>query len=238
MNILKSLLLGLLAAASLATHAQEASIRKNLAERLPDMPAIEEISKTPYPGLWEVRVNGNRLFYTDDNGSYLMLGPIIDTKSRTNITEERLEKLNAVAFKDLPLKDAFKIVKGKGTRQVAAFEDPNCGYCKRLHQELTKLDDVTVHVFLIPVLGPDSLEKSRRIWCAKDRAKTYSNWMLNQQPPGPAECDTAAIERNSRLAARHGINGTPTLIFANDTRVPGYIPADRFEALLKEARAR
>ncbi len=238
MNILKSLLLGLLAAASLAAQAQEASIRKNLAERLPDMPAIEEISKTPYPGLWEVRVNGNRLFYTDDSGSYLMLGPIIDTKSRTNITEERLEKLNAVAFKDLPFKDAFKIVKGKGTRQVAAFEDPNCGYCKRLHQELTKLDDVTVHVFLIPVLGPDSLEKSRRIWCAKDRARTYSSWMLNQQPPEPAQCDTTAIERNGRLAARHGINGTPTLIFANDTRVPGYIPADRFEALLKEARAR
>lgn len=238
MKILKKLLLGLLAGLTLAASAQEANIRKSLAERLPDMPAIEEISKTPFTGLWEVRVTGNRLFYTDDNGSYLMLGPIIDTKTRTNITEERLEKLNAVAFKDLPFKDAFKIVKGKGTRQVAAFEDPNCGYCKRLHQELAKLDDVTMHIFLIPVLGPDSLEKSRRIWCAKDRAKTYSNWMLNQQPPEAAQCDTSAIDRNGRLAARHGINGTPTLIFANDTRVPGYIPADRFEALLKEARAR
>ncbi len=238
MKILKKLLLGLMAGLTLAASAQEANIRKSLAERLPDMPAIEEISKTPFIGLWEVRVTGNRLFYTDDNGSYLMLGPIIDTKTRTNITEERLEKLNAVAFKDLPFKDAFKIVKGKGTRQVAAFEDPNCGYCKRLHQELAKLDDVTMHIFLIPVLGPDSLEKSRRIWCAKDRAKTYSNWMLNQQPPEAAQCDTSAIERNGRLAARHGINGTPTLIFANDTRVPGYIPADRFEALLKEPRAR
>ncbi len=238
MKILKTLLTGLLAGLTLAAGAQEASIRKSLAERLPDMPAIEEISKTPYPGLWEVRVNGNRLFYTDDSGSYLMLGPIIDTKTRTNITEERLDKLNAVAFKDLPFKDAFKIVKGKGTRQVAAFEDPNCGYCKKLHQELAKLDDVTMHVFLIPVLGPDSLEKARRIWCAKDRAKVYSSWMVNQQPPEAAQCDTAAIERNSRLAARHGINGTPTLIFANDTRVPGYIPAERFEALLKEARAR
>lgn len=238
MKILKTLLAGLLAGLTLAAGAQEASIRKNLAERLPDMPAIEEISKTPFPGLWEVRVTGNRLLYTDDNGSYLMLGPIIDTKTRTNLTEERLDKLNAVAFKELPFKDAFKIVKGKGSRQVAAFEDPNCGYCKKLHQELAKLDDVTVHVFLIPVLGPDSLEKARRIWCAKDRAKVYSSWMVSQQPPEAAQCDAAAIERNSRLAARHGINGTPTLIFANDTRVPGYIPAERFEALLKEAKAR
>ena len=238
MNILKSLLLGLLAAASLATHAQEASIRKNLAERLPDMPAIEEISKTPYPGLWEVRVHGNRLFYTDDNGSYVMLGPIIDTKSRTNITEERLERLNAVAFKDLPLKDTFKIVKGKGTRVIATFEDPNCGYCKRLGKELAQMEDVTVYTFLYPILGPDSTAKSRDIWCAGDAGKVWRDWMLDGVVPPPAECDTAAIERNSRLAARHGINGTPTLIFANDTRVPGDIPADRFEAMLKEARAR
>jgi len=235
---LQTLMAGLLAGACLSAGAQEATIRKNLAERLPDMPAIEEVSKTPFPGLWEVRVSGNRLFYTDDSGSFVMLGQVIDTKSRTNVTEERLEKLNAVAFKDLPFKDSFKLVKGKGTRQVAVFEDPNCGYCKKLHQELTKIDDVTVHVFLIPVLGPDSLEKSRRIWCAKDRAKTYSAWMLNQQPPEAAQCDTAAIERNGRLAARHGINGTPTLIFTNDQRVPGYVPADRMETLLKEARAR
>lgn len=238
MKTFKTLLVGLLAGSTLAASAQEVTIRKSLAERLPDMPAIEEISMTPFPGLWEVRVKGNRIFYTDDGGSYLMLGPIIDTKTRTNITEERLEKLNAVAFNDLPFKDAFKIVKGKGTRQVAVFEDPNCPYCKKLHQELAKLDDVTVHVFLMPVLGPDSLEKSRRIWCAKDRARTYSNWMLNQQSPEPAQCDTAAIERNNRLAAKHSINGTPTLIFSNDTRVPGYIPADRLEHALEQATLR
>lgn len=238
MKILKTLLLGLLAGLSLAASAQEAAIRKNLAERLPDIPTIEEISKTPFPGLWEVRVTGNRLFYTDDNGSFLMLGSLIDSKTRENLTEARMEKLNAIAFKDLPFKDSFKIVKGKGTRQVAVFEDPNCGYCKKLHHELSKVDDATVHVFLIPVLGPDSVEKSRRIWCAKDRAKTYTQWMVNQEPPTAAQCDSSAVERNSRLAAKHGINGTPTLIFANDARVPGFIPAERLDALLKEAKAR
>lgn len=238
MKILQSVLLGLLASLCIGAGAQEATIRKNLAERLPDMPTIEEVSKTPFPGLWEVRVSGNRLFYTDDSGSFVMLGQVVDTKSRANITEERMEKLNAIAFKDLPFKDSFKLVKGKGTRQMAVFEDPNCGFCKRLHQELTKVDDVTVHVFLIPVLGPDSAEKSRRIWCAKDRAKVHTGWMLNQQPPEAAQCDTTAIERNSRLAARHGINGTPTLIFTNDVRVPGYVQSDRLETLLKDARPR
>jgi len=238
MNLLKTLLLGLLAGLSLSAAAQDAAIRKNLAERLPNLPPIQEVSKTPFPGLWEVRLSGNQLIYTDDNATYVLGGPLIDTKNRTNLTDARLDKLNAVAFKDLPFKDAFKLVKGKGTRQVAVFEDPNCGFCKRLHQELTKVDDVTLHVFLIPVLGPDSVVKSQRIWCAKDRAKTYTAWMLNQQPPADASCDTAAIERNAALAAKHGINGTPTLIFANDTRVPGFIPADRIEAQLKEAKAR
>lgn len=239
MKPFKTLLLALLAGACFAASAQEAAIRKNIAERLPDFPAIEEVSKTPFPGLWEIRLPGNRLAYTDDGGNYLMLqGSLFDTRTRENLTEARMEKLNAIAFKDLPFKDSFKLIKGKGTRQVAVFEDPNCGYCKKLHHELSKIDDVTVHVFLIPVLGPDSGEKSRRIWCAKDRAKTYTGWMINQQPPEAAQCDTAAIDRNSKLAAKHGINGTPTLIFVNDTRVPGYIPADRLEYALKEAKAR
>ncbi|MBX3610698.1 MAG: DsbC family protein [Hydrogenophaga sp.] len=238
MKRIRSLALGLLAALSLHAFAQEAAIRKNLAERLPNFPPIEEVTKTPFPGLWEVRLSGNQLLYTDDAGTYVLGGPLIDTKNKVNLTEARTEKLNAIAFKDLPFKDSFKLVKGKGTRQVAVFEDPNCGYCKKLHQELTRIDDVTIHVFLIPVLGPDSVDKSHRIWCAKDRAKTYSDWMLNQNPPAEAKCDVAAIERNSQLAASRGINGTPTLIFVNDKRAPGYVPAERLEALLQDAKPR
>jgi thiol:disulfide interchange protein DsbC len=238
MKHLRSLLLGLIATIGLSAFAQEAVIRKNLPERLPNFPAIEEVSRTPFPGLWEVRLSSREIVYTDDSGNLVLGGPLIDTRNRVNLTKARIDELNAIAFKDLPLKDSFKLVKGKGTRQFAVFEDPNCGFCKRLHQEMAKVDDITVHIFLIPVLGPDSLEKSRRIWCAKDRAKTYSAWMLNQKPPEAANCDTTALERNGQLAARHGINGTPTLIFANNTRVPSFITADQIEAALKETKPR
>jgi thiol:disulfide interchange protein DsbC len=236
MKLLKHLLIAALAALSLGALAQEAAIRKNLPERVPNLPAIQEITKTPFPGVWEVRLAGNRLIYSDDNGNYIFQGALIDTRKRVNLTEARIEQLTAIAFKDLPLKDSFKLVKGKGTRQLAVFEDPNCSYCKRLHRELAKMDDLTIHVFLIPVLGDDSVDKTERIWCAKDRAKTYLGWMLNNQPPESATCDTAAIERNSKLASEHGINGTPTLFFTNDKRVPGFIPSDRLEAMLKEAK--
>ncbi|WP_439586230.1 DsbC family protein [Hydrogenophaga sp.] len=236
MKLLKHLLIAALAALSLGALAQEAAIRKNLPERVPNLPAIQEVTKTPFPGVWEVRLAGNRLIYSDDNGNYIFQGALIDTRKRVNLTEARIEQLTAIAFKDLPLKDSFKLVKGKGTRQLAVFEDPNCSYCKRLHRELAKMDDLTIHVFLIPVLGDDSVDKTERIWCAKDRAKTYLGWMLNNQPPESATCDTAAIERNSKLASEHGINGTPTLFFTNDKRVPGFIPSDRLEAMLKEAK--
>ncbi|MGE0096792.1 MAG: DsbC family protein [Hydrogenophaga sp.] len=236
MKLLKTLLIAAFAALSLSAQAQEAAIRKNLAERLPNLPAIEEVTKTPFPGVWEVRLAGNRLLYSDNSGNYIFQGALIDTRNRINLTEVRVEQLTAIDYKDLPLKDSFKLVKGKGTRQIAVFEDPNCSYCKRLHRELAKIDDVTVHVFLIPVLGDDSVDKTQRIWCARDKAKTYTSWMLNNQPPEAASCDTTAIERNSKLASEHGINGTPTLFFTNDKRVPGFIPAERIEAMLKEAK--
>jgi len=238
MKLLKSLLFPLLASLSMAAFAQEAVIRKNLAERLPNLPAIEEINKTPIPGVWEIRINAAEILYTDNEGNYLIQGSMFDTRNRVDLTEQRVQKLSAVDFKALPFKDAFKLVRGKGTRQMAVFEDPNCGYCKRLHRELAKMDDLTVHVFLIPVLGPDSVDKSNRIWCAKDKAKTYSDWMVGNRPPDAATCDLGAIERNSRLAAKHNIKGTPTMIFTDNTRVPGYITADRIEAMLKEAQPR
>lgn len=236
MKFLKTLCLTALAAFSIGAFAQEAAIRKNLPERVPNMPAIQEVTKTPFPGVWEVRLAGNRLIYSDDSGNYIFQGALIDTRNRVNLTEQRIEKLTAIAYKDLPLKDSFKIVKGKGTRQMAVFEDPNCGYCKKLHRELANINDITIHVFLIPVLGDDSVDKAERIWCAKDKAKTYLSWMLNNQPPEEATCDTAAIARNSKLASEYGIGGTPTLFFTNNKRVPGFIPADRIEAMLKEAK--
>ena len=167
-----------------------AAIRKNLAERLPNFPAIEEISKTPMPGLFEVRVNGTDLLYTDAEGNFLIQGMLIDTKARVNLTEERTDKLTAIAYKDLPFKDAFTIVKGNGKRKLAVFEDPNCGYCKRFERDLQNVDNITVYLFLYPILSPDSAEKSRNVWCAKDRVAAWQDMMVREKVPAAASCDT------------------------------------------------
>lgn len=237
---LKSLwLLPLLACLAFAASANEATIRKNLPERLPNLPPIEEVNKTPFPGVWEIRINRSELLYTDAEGNYLIQGSMLDTRNRIDLTEQRQQKLSAVDFNSLPLKDAFKIVHGKGTRQLAVFSDPNCGYCKRLEQELAELEDVSIHVFLYPILGADSVKKSQAIWCAKDKAKAYTDWMLGgAAPKGSTSCDSAAVERNLTLGQQLRINGTPTLFFVDGTRVPGAIDGDRLQALLKSAKPR
>jgi thiol:disulfide interchange protein DsbC len=237
MKLLSSSAIALaLAFASLGALAQEATIRKNLPERVAQPITIDEISKTPIEGLYEVRYNGTEIIYTDADGAFVLDGQLIDLKAKVNLTEQRIAKVTAIDFKDLPLKDAFTIVRGNGKRKLAVFEDPNCSFCKKFERDLTKVDNVTVHVFLYPILSQDSADKSRNIWCAKDKAKAYLDWMVKDVTPPAASCDTAALARNVEFGKKNRITGTPTLIFANGARVPGAIGADRVEKLLAEAR--
>jgi thiol:disulfide interchange protein DsbC len=233
-----SLLSAALALLCTGAVAQEAVIRKNMAERVPQLKNIDEISKTGIPGLFEIRANGSEIFYTDAKGDFLIQGELIDTKLHRNLTEERVTKLTAIKFDTLPFKDAFTIVRGNGKRKLAVFEDPNCGYCKRFERDLQKVDNVTIHMFLYPILGPDSGEKSKSIWCSANPAKAWQDWMVRDQalPPTPPACDTAALARNVELGRVHKIQGTPTLIFTNGSRVPGAVDAKEVEKLLNESK--
>ena len=142
----------------LAAGAQEAAIRKALSERLPNLPKIDEVSKSPIAGLWEVRYGGTEIIYSDDKGDIIIAnGAMVDTKTRTDMTQARIDKLLAIDFDKLPLKDAMLIKQGSGTRRMAIFVDPNCGYCKRFERDLAAIKDVTIYAFLIPILGPDSV---------------------------------------------------------------------------------
>ena len=147
-----------------------------------------------------------------------------------------MSKLTAIKFEDLPLNLAFKKVKGKGTRKFAYFGDPNCGYCKKFEQDLTKLNDVTIYVFLYPVLGPDSVEKAKSIWCSKDRAKAWDDQLVRGiAPTAPATCDTSNIDKTLAFGRDKKISGTPTIFFADGQRVTGMKPVEVMEQLLAAA---
>ena len=229
-------LLALAASIAWPVLAQEAVIRKNLAERLPDFPKIDEVTKTPIPGLWEVRI-GSELLYTDEQGNHIIQGSLFDTKAKVNLTDKRIEKLTAIDFDDLPLKDAMVVKQGTGARKLAVFADPNCGYCKRFERDLLTVKDVTIYTFLYPVLGPDSSEKSRSIWCSKEAMKTWRAWMIDGVVPPKAmgKCDVGAIERNSAFGRNYRVNGTPAIVFEDGKRVPGAMAAADVEKRLAEA---
>ena len=223
-------------ATSLFASAQESAIRKTLAERIPQLEKIDDVQSTPMPGLYEVRI-GTDVFYTDAKGNYLIQGELIDTKARRNLTEDRIAKLSAVDFSALPLADAFTVVHGTGARKLAVFEDPNCGYCKRFERDLQKVQDVTIYTFLYPILSPDSAEKSRNIWCAKDRVAAWQDHMLRDKVTPPASCDTSALQRNLAFGKKFKITGTPTLIFVDGSRVPGAINDTEVEKRLAQAQS-
>lgn len=227
------------ACAAGAAHANEEAIRKALAEMWGNQVEVEGITKTSILGLYEVRIateKGKAIVYSDETARYFFLGEIIDNETQTNLTDQRLRKLNAIRFADLPLAQAFKIVRGKGTRQIAYFADPRCPYCRRFDQELAKIDDVTVHVFLLPIIASDSAAVSKAIWCAPDRGKAWVDLMLKQIEPPAAKpnCDTP-IEKNLALGQKYRINGTPTFVFADGRRESGAMPAARLSKMLDEA---
>jgi thiol:disulfide interchange protein DsbC len=184
-------------------------------------------------GLWELRF-GTELMYSDAKGNYLVQGSIIDTAAKRNLTEERIEKLTAIDFGSLPLKDAIVWKTGNGKRRIAVFADPNCGYCKKFERDLLAVKDLTVYTFVIPILGGDSPDKSKAIWCAKDSTAAWRNWMVEGTTPPRlmGQCDSGAIERNLALSKKHRVTGTPAIVFEDGSRAPGAIPPAEIEKRL------
>jgi thiol:disulfide interchange protein DsbC len=226
------------ALASLPGHAQtptEQQIKAELKKQLPEA-NVDTVRKVPFGNLYEVVANGE-IFYTDDKGSFVVMGPIIDMKSRENVTEARMRQVNAVKFDALNFNNAIKIVRGNGMRRLAIFEDPNCGYCKRFERDLLGISDVTVYVFLYPILSPDSVDKARAVWCSSDRGKAWLDIMTRDgAAPAGGSCATP-LDENLAFGREKKITGTPTIIFENGERVPGAMAAADIEKRLVAARA-
>ena len=232
--MLKKLLPAMLGALLASTAiADEAVVKKNFESKFGAK--AESVTKSGYLGLYEIYADG-QILYSDEKGTAFIIGPLIDGKTMKNVTQERMNKLTAIKWSDLPLERAVKQVRGDGKRVLATFEDPNCGYCKRLAKDLQKLDNVTIYTFLLPILSPDSLEKSKAIWCAADRAKAWTDWMVDgKAPSGKTDCDTTAITKNQEFGRKLNINGTPTLFFASGERLPGAVPLQQIEEKLAQA---
>ncbi|MDB5761215.1 MAG: DsbC family protein [Herminiimonas sp.] len=222
-------LFGLVTATTFGETAQEATIKKLIEPRLGDGASVDSVTKTPYAGLFEVRVGGD-IFYTDAQAKYLFVGRVLDAKTSQDYTRARIDDINKIKFADLPFDSALKMVKGNGKRVIAVFEDPNCGYCKRFRHTLQEMDNVTVYTFMYNILAEDSAVKSKNIWCTADRAKAWDEWMLNGKAAAvaPGNCATPN-DKIFELGRKLKITGTPTIFFTDGTRIPGAIDAKELE---------
>jgi len=212
----------LLALAATAALADEAQIRKVLENKLGGV-KIEGIQPGPL-GLYEVRFrssSGMRIVYTDADATHIFVGKVYDALNDRDVTEERLRKLNAVKFEALPFDQAVKVQRGTGKRVLAMFSDPYCPACKQFEQTLQQLDDVTIYVFMFPVIRPELADQSRAVWCSPDRAKAWLDVALRGKAPTAKSSCANPVEKNLELGRALGVNSTPTLILTNGERITG-----------------
>ena len=235
MKMIKTLLLIALAASSATVFANADVVKAELLKKYPEVKP-EKVTKAGYSDLYEVFSNGE-IIYTDEKVTFLLLGTLVDTTTRVNVSDARLQKLSAITFAELPFEHAIKLVRGKGTRKVAIFEDPNCGYCKKFEQDVNALDDVTAYIFAYPILAQDSVEKSKQIWCSPDRLKAWQDQMLRQKAPTAAATCNNPIDKIIALGQKLHITGTPMTYFEDGERMSGAMDKARIEARLASAKA-
>jgi thiol:disulfide interchange protein DsbC len=224
-----------------AATANEAEIRRVLEPKLGGA-RIEGIQPAPVPGLYEVRfrsAEGMQVLYVDPTGTYVIQGKIFDIRSERDLTDERLRKLNAIRFESLPLGDAVKIQRGNGSRVMAMFSDPYCPACRQFERELAKVGDLTLYVFMYPVIRPANKNHSKAVWCSKDRAKAWLELAAAAQPKVPDAPSTCPnpVEKTLELGRALGVNSTPTVFLANGERFAGMLPAADLSTLLDDAVA-
>ena len=213
----------------------EANIKRLMETRLKPGTVIDGVTRTPFFGLFEVRVGGE-VIYTDEKVTYVFHGSVLDGKTMENLTQERIDKLSAIKFDDLPVASSIKLVTGSGKRKIAYFADPNCGYCKKFEREtLAQLKDTTVYIYVYPILSPDSVTKSKSIMCSPDKLKAWTDWMVKGQPPSAAGTCETPIESVQALGQRMRVNATPTIFLANGRRIPGAISLAQLESAITEA---
>ena len=221
---------------------KETAILANLKQKYPST-VIKSVTATHLPGIYEV-VMGKNVAYVEESGRYFLFGHLFDMQTQTDMTEGKVlpEKsaaaANKIDFSKLPFGDAVVTVRGDGSRKVAIFSDPDCPYCKQLENNMANVTNVTIYTFMFPIdqLHPEAKAKTVGVWCSADRAKAWENLVRKGEVPS-GNCDNP-IGRNVALAEKLGINGTPTVIMADGSIVPGAPTAAKLEKMLSATPAK
>jgi thiol:disulfide interchange protein DsbC len=240
LRTLRLLLAFLLMPLGTPAAADEAQIRRSLEPKLGGA-RIEGVQPSPLPGLFEVRFRsqeGIQVVYVDATGTYVIQGKIFDVRNDRDLTGDRVRKLNAIRFEALPLDMAVKIRRGNGSRVMAMFSDPYCPACRQFERELAKVENLTLYVFMYPVIRPANTDHSKAVWCSADRAKAWLELAAGARPKVPEAAPTCPnpVDKTLELGQGLGVNSTPTIFLSNGERFAGMLPAPDLADLLDQAK--
>lgn len=219
-----------------ATDGASSTLMQTLQKRFPTV-RINSVQPSPVPGLYQV-IAGDQVVYTDASGDHMIVGRMMDTKTRQDMSAQALDSFYTIDFKSLPFGEAIKIVKGNGEHKMALFADPDCPYCRQLEQSMQSVTNVTVYLFLFPLeqVHPHAMADATAIWCSPDRASAWTNWMVNRTPiPAGGSCANSPIARISALADSLHVHSTPTIFLENGKRIDGAIPASQLQGMIAQA---
>tara|TARA_S200000501_G_scaffold373105_1_gene419507 strand:+ start:89 stop:808 length:720 start_codon:yes stop_codon:yes gene_type:complete len=217
------------------SHANENEIRKLLQKKLGDDSVIKKVSKTKFLNLYEVIV-GREIIYTDKNAEFVFIGRVINSETSKDLTQERLDELNKIKFEELPINLSLRTINGKGKNKIAVFEDPNCGYCKKFRKTLEKINDTIIYSFPYPILSEDSINKVKKVLCAKDKNQAWHDLMINNKLPkvNSKDCDLKLINNLLETGRKLNVTGTPTIFFEDGSRIAGAINLKTLEKKLSQ----
>lgn len=210
-------------------------IRSQLGASLPAL-NITSIEKTPFSGLFEVSSTSDQPLLVSADGKYIIAGEVyqLDGHKITNLTEQKREVGRAATMAAIPEGEKLSFIpKGETKATITVFTDIDCGYCRKLHKEVPKLNAMGVRVDYLGYpragVGSNSYDKLVSAWCADDPMDAMTKAKNGKTIPAK-NCENP-IARHLQVGQKVGVNGTPAIVLDSGKLLPGYAPAD---ALAKE----
>jgi thiol:disulfide interchange protein DsbC len=201
--------------------------------------AIELIDEAPLPGFREVVVAGQTLYVSDD-GRYLLQGSLFDAQEKRDLSQAGLSKVRRELVAQIPASDRIVFAPAKPKHTVAVFTDVECGYCRKLHEQIGEYNKrgIAIEYLAFPRMGLDT-DDSRlmvSVWCSDDRRKALTDAKAGRHVP-QRDCPNP-VAAHYQLGQRIGLTGTPLILAADGTQMPGYMPPDALLTMLDDLSSR
>lgn len=221
----------------LSVAAEPDEIEQRLRALVPDIESLT-IGETPVPGLMEVRLN-NEILYMSDDGRYLLQGRMVDLETQTDLTDAAKSGVRREQLANLDPSEFVTFGSEKAEHEILVFTDPDCGYCRRLHEQMAEYNEqgITVHYLAFPRagVGSDTHEKLVSVWCADDRQDAMDIAKAGGTPE-KATCENP-VDTQYQLGQSLGVTGTPSMVTFSGDMLPGYVPPEQLRQRLDQTAA-